>query len=189
MYVSVLILQPPGDALVELVHALRSGAPTDWDVTLVASPEQLLRRIGDASEHHLAIVPDRLGENEPGARELIGTIRQRAADMPIVVVAERGDVQLAADVVEAGATDLLVCGARLPQRIATLMGKLRRLFDVIDRNRLLDEHNARLREVIQSRLKIVGQSPQIRDLLDQIHRVAKIPRPVMIVGERGTGKE
>jgi DNA-binding NtrC family response regulator len=149
----------------------------------------LLRLVADSSQHHLAVVPDRLDDDTKPALALVRDIREAAADVPIVVAAEKGDVELAAAVIDAGATDLLVCGERLPQRIATLLGKLRKLFDVIDRNRLLDEHNAQLRETLQSRLKIVGSSPQIRDLLDQVRRVAAIPRPVMIVGERGTGKE
>jgi transcriptional regulator with GAF, ATPase, and Fis domain len=40
-----------------------------------------------------------------------------------------------------------------------------------------------------ARFQIVGQSPQITALIDQVRRVAQVPRPVLIVGERGTGKE
>ena len=36
---------------------------------------------------------------------------------------------------------------------------------------------------------IVGDSAPVRRLLDKIRRVAQVPRPVMILGERGTGKE
>ena len=32
-------------------------------------------------------------------------------------------------------------------------------------------------------------SPQIRQVLDVVERVARVPRPVLILGERGTGKE
>ena len=184
-----MILEPPEREFGELGRAFRSEVPADWHVTLVGSREELLRLIVDPSRHHLAIVPDRLGEDARVARELIGAIRDISPDVPIVVAAEQGSVDLAAEAIEAGATDFLVCGERLPQRIATLLGKLRKLFDVIDRNRILDEHNAQLREAIQARLKIVGRSPQIRSLLDEIRRVAEIPRPVLIVGERGTGKE
>lgn len=36
---------------------------------------------------------------------------------------------------------------------------------------------------------ILGRSPQMRELIAQIKRVASIPRPLLIIGERGTGKE
>jgi DNA-binding NtrC family response regulator len=187
--VSIVIFQPPDRKFGELDRAFRSEVPSDWNVTLVDSRQELLRLIIGSSAHQLAIVPDRLGEDAQTARELIEAIRRQAVDVPVIVAAEQGSVDLAADAIEAGATDFLVCGEHLPQRIATLLGKLRTLFDVIDRNRLLDEHNAQLRQAVQARLKIVGRSPQMQTLLDQIHRVAEIPRPVLIVGERGTGKE
>jgi transcriptional regulator with GAF, ATPase, and Fis domain len=37
--------------------------------------------------------------------------------------------------------------------------------------------------------RILGESPQMQRLIQQIERVAHIPRPLLIVGERGTGKE
>lgn len=37
--------------------------------------------------------------------------------------------------------------------------------------------------------QILGQAPAFLDLLDQVSRVAVLDRPVLIVGERGTGKE
>ncbi|MDJ0847185.1 MAG: sigma 54-interacting transcriptional regulator [Myxococcota bacterium] len=40
-----------------------------------------------------------------------------------------------------------------------------------------------------ARARILGESRQMQQLIDQIERVARIPRPLLIVGERGTGKE
>jgi transcriptional regulator with GAF, ATPase, and Fis domain len=107
----------------------------------------------------------------------------------VVVAAEEGNVAAAAEAISAGATDFLVCGSLLGERIATLLGKLRGLWEVLDENRRLDEHNARLRESLEAKSEIVGNSPSIRALLAAIARVAPIHRPLLIVGERGTGKE
>jgi DNA-binding NtrC family response regulator len=54
---------------------------------------------------------------------------------------------------------------------------------------MLHEQNARLREVERDRFRLVGDSPEMREVRQAIARVAVIPRPVLIVGERGTGKE
>ena len=121
--------------------------------------------------------------------DLIPQIRNLADNILVVAVSDRGSVESTARAIAAGASDFLVLGNQLRQRIATLLGKLRKLFEVIDRNRLLDEHNANLRESIQARLKILGESPQIKEMVKHIQRVALVPRPVLIVGERGTGKE
>jgi transcriptional regulator with GAF, ATPase, and Fis domain len=40
-----------------------------------------------------------------------------------------------------------------------------------------------------ARARILGESPQMQGLIEQIERVAHIPRPLLIIGERGTGKE
>lgn len=189
MRVAVIILEPPGQQFSRLRRTFRDEIPEDWKVRLVSSGEELIAAVGDRSEHHLVILPDGSGENEPSGLALIGLVRQISQDTPIVVMAEQGDVDLVARAIAAGATDFLVHGEHLGRRIATLLGKLSGLFEVIDRNRRLDEHNTQLRESIQARLKIVGESPQVKALLDQIRRVAQIPRPVLIVGERGTGKE
>ena len=106
----------------------------------------------------------------------------------MVAVAEQGNVELAAEAIQAGATDFLVRGGQLQERVSTLLAKARHLLELIERNRLLHERN-RLLEQAAQRYHIVGQSPQILEVLRRIRRVAKIPRPVLILGERGTGKE
>src|SRR5262245_41739615 len=131
----------------------------------------------------MVVLPDASGT------DLIKKIHQVDPELPVVLAAERGSVERAAKAIAAGASDFLVTGERLRERIGTLLGKMRGLFEAIERNRRLDEQNARLRESIQARFQIVGESPQVQKMIDQIQRVARVPRPLLIVGERGTGKE
>ena len=37
--------------------------------------------------------------------------------------------------------------------------------------------------------RILGESPALSDLLDRVSQVAPLTRPVLVIGERGTGKE
>lgn len=192
MHVAVWIDQPPRRDFAELAAAFQAEAGADWRVSLVPCEEELLEHVADPSSHHLVVVSDgspSAKKREDDGLALIAKVHAVSPDVPVVVVAERGNVDLAARAVAAGAVDLLVLGENLRQRIATLLGKLRALFEVIERNRALDEANARLVEKLQAQWKIVGRSPQIRKLLNQIRRVGAVPRPVLIVGERGTGKE
>ena len=96
---------------------------------------------------------------------------------------------LAQRAIQAGASDLLVLGPQLHERVATLVGKLERLFEMIARNRRLDEQNERFHHSVRESSRIVGESAQVKRLIGQIERVAGIPRPLLIQGERGTGKE
>jgi DNA-binding NtrC family response regulator len=128
----------------------------------------------DAAQRGLALVP------------AVHAIR---ADLPVVYVSEDGDVDTTREAVERGALELLVTDDRLADRAATLLGKLRVLFDALAHNRDLDERNLRLGETVDAHSRLVGVSAQVKQLVAQIERVARIPRPLLIQGERGTGKE
>ena len=56
-------------------------------------------------------------------------------------------------------------------------------------NEALDRDNTYYRSELGQRYRIVSKSPQIQSILEQIEQIASIPRPVLIRGERGTGKE
>jgi DNA-binding NtrC family response regulator len=189
MQVAVLILEPPGAAFERLRREFRSAAPANWRVSGISSIEELRSTLARDPGHHLIVIPNRLDGAEDASLELITSIRQVEAEAPIVVVADEGNVERAARAVAAGATDFLVQGENLGQRVATLLGKLTGLFEAISRSRLLSEDLAQLREKMAGPLRIVGRSSPMRELLKQINRIAAVPRPLLIVGERGTGKE
>jgi len=184
-----VIFEPPERDLTDLANEFRAAIGPGWHVGTVTSWERVLECVADRSCRHLVVIPDESGAGQPTGLALVAQVRAVSPDVPVVVTTQRGTVDLAARAVAAGATDLLVLGENLRQRIVTLLGKLRGLMEVIRRNRALDEDNVRLRETLQARLKILGTSRQIGELLDQVRRVAEVPRPVLIVGERGTGKE
>ncbi|MBC8351720.1 MAG: sigma-54-dependent Fis family transcriptional regulator [Planctomycetes bacterium] len=166
-------------------EAFREAAGDACDVETADTIDDLISSIETQEDRRLVVLPQQLAAQE----DLISRVRQHDEDIPIVVVARHGDVDAASQAVQMGATDFLVLGDRLPERIATLIGKLRGLFDAIVKNRLLSDRNAQLRDAIQARFEIVGESPQVRAMIEQIRLVAEVPRPLLILGERGTGKE
>jgi len=180
---SILILNAGAHDLGALREAFQVEVRPEDEVRLVPTLKELLVHVRDRSRSTMVVLPDQQG------LELIRKIHQADPEVPIVLAAERGSVERAAKAIAAGASDFLVTGERLRERIGTLLGKMRGLFEAIERNRRLDEQNARLREAIQARFQIVGESPQIKKMIDQVQRVARVPRPLLITGERGTGKE
>lgn len=185
MLQSVLILEGEPIQASHWINAFKLVVDDTCIFESLASIDDLLTAVRNGEDRRLLIIPQELVSNQP----LISQIRQLDPDVPLVVVAQHGDVAAASQAVEMGATDFLVLGDHLPQRIATLLGKLRGLYKAIDKNRLLAQRNTQLREAIQAKFEIVGKSPQIESMVEQIRRVAKIPRPLLIMGERGTGKE
>jgi DNA-binding NtrC family response regulator len=185
----VAILEPPQRSFGELADAFAAVLHAGARVERESSLDALTQLVGADANAPLLVVHEASTDGDVMGLELMPELRERFGDAAVVVVAEGDDVLLAQRAVQAGAADLLVLGPRLEERVGTLVGKLDRLFEVIDRNRRLDEQNERLHRSIQQRSKIVGESPQIKRLIAQIERVAHIPRPLLITGERGTGKE
>lgn len=186
---SIVLLKSPRLDLGALAQTFREQAGAPCEVRVTQSVKELLQSVADPGRQHLAILPEEAGRARRGAAQIVERLRRLPHDVAVVVAAEAGNVDAAARAAQAGANDFLVLGDRLPERVATLLGKMHALFEVMDRNRRLDARNAQLREAMEARYEIVGQSPQLRRLIEQIPRLATIPRPVLIVGERGTGKE
>ncbi len=185
----VLILDSPELALDEVRQALLSLVDASVRVEVVTDAETVLRRLGQELPVDVLVVPYPDGDGRTPAVRVMHDVRALDGAIPVVAVAERGDVNAAADAVGAGATDFLVRGDRLRDRLATLLAKVRRTLQLLDHNRSLREQNERLRKGVTERTRLIGQSPQMREVLERVARVAAIPRPVLIVGERGTGKE
>jgi len=183
-----ILVVGPGEELGELARCFRS-AGDECDVAQVVSAAEILERLRGGEPCDLVVVDYFLGDGKLSGTEIIREARALDGELPIVAVAEKGDVESAAAAVEAGAIDFLVRGGRLQERVSTLMGKVRKLLRLVEGNRLLREQNRLLQEADRARYRIVGESPQIIELIERIRRVASVPRPVLVLGERGTGKE
>ncbi len=184
----ILILDTPERSLAELGQAFRSVAP-DHTLEYVFEVEQLLGYLRTLQPVELVALHY---SGEPGVKNgasVIARIRELHESLPVIAVADRGSVELAAGAIQAGASDFLVKGDRLEERVATLLAKMGNVTRLIERNRRLKRQNRSLIESTGWPSQIIGNSPQIHALIEQIRRVAKIPRPVLIIGERGTGKE
>ena len=185
----ILVLDTPNGEMQALCEAFEAATQEACEVERVFSAERALAKLRAGLPWDLAIVDCDLGDGERSGLELLPAIRQAGGEMAIIAVAQRGDVALAAEAIAAGANDFLVRSGLLDQRVRTLLEKVRTHLRLIRRNRMLREQNMLLRVAAWEKYQIVGQSPQILEVVDRIERVAGIPRPVLIVGERGTGKE
>ena len=187
MQASVYLSAIRGGVANEVEQAFRAEIPAAWGVECLPSADAICRRLEQQSQPAIVVLCQPARGGAAAVAKQVRRVRQADSSAPIVIAAQSGDVESAAQAIAAGASDFLVCAENLRQRVATLLGKLRGLLEALDRNRRLDQDNADLRAHLQQ--PIVGRSPQIRRLLAQIRSVARVPRPVLIVGERGVGKE
>jgi len=114
---------------------------------------------------------------------LLRQLRERLPDIPILLITGWGSIDLAVEGMKAGAKDFITKpwqNEHLVQSVRTAL-KLAKPENVSVGRRKLDE-----RFQFEN---IVGEDPQLLDVLTTIGRVAPTDAPVLITGESGTGKE
>lgn len=182
-FARISILTPTDDPLTDLRSAFCDAAPGS-QVQMMEDEEGLKNELRENADDSLFVIHGRRA-----SPKLLGSMRELSATSLIVIAADQGSVETAASAIHMGANDFLVRGPQLTARVVTLLGKMGYLLDVLSDARNLDAQTTELQKELQFRCQIVGSSPQIQTLADRVRLVAHVPRPVLIVGERGTGKE
>ncbi|MBA1198466.1 sigma-54-dependent Fis family transcriptional regulator [Pseudomonas plecoglossicida] len=117
--------------------------------------------------------------------QLLEHLRGRDQELPVLLITGHGDVPLAVQAMRAGAYDFL----EKPFASDALLDSVRRALAL--RRLVLDNRSLRLalsdRQQLSTRL--VGQSPSMQRLRDQIGALAGTRADVLILGETGAGKE
>ncbi|HEY4804816.1 MAG TPA: sigma-54 dependent transcriptional regulator [Paraburkholderia sp.] len=102
----------------------------------------------------------------------------------LVVITGHASVETAVDALKSGAIDYLVKPINL-QRVKAILNRLPRAGDL---KAEIGTLRGELRRMGRFGL-MLGNSPTMQEVYDQIGRVAPTPASVMLVGESGTGKE
>ncbi|MFV3383672.1 sigma-54-dependent transcriptional regulator [Pseudomonas sp. NY15354] len=117
--------------------------------------------------------------------QLLEQLHGRDNDLPVLLITGHGDVPLAVQAMRAGAYDFL----EKPFASDALLDSVRRALAL--RRLVLDNRSLRLalsdRQELATRL--VGQSPAMQRLREQIGALAATRADVLILGETGAGKE
>ncbi|HVW28706.1 MAG TPA: sigma 54-interacting transcriptional regulator [Polyangiaceae bacterium] len=177
----LLLLESIPRSLEDLAAAFRATCP-DADVTGVRSFAALVDDVALRPEGTVVVIDRETGDGQKTGDDLVQKFRERHPQVPVVLTAKSGDVESARQAVAAGATDFLVRGASLVERVATLVIKLQGVLALLEENR-------ELRRSVELPFDLVGRSEATKALLELVERVGRVPRPVLIQGERGTGKE
>ncbi|HUH03264.1 MAG TPA: sigma-54 dependent transcriptional regulator [Kofleriaceae bacterium] len=137
-----------------------------------------------------------LGRGKRNGIEICAELRGTHADLPIIILTGHGNIDDAVQAVKAGATDFIVKDPYLEDKLDLSVEKIERMMDHLNERRRLEGENRelratnkRLREIAGRRWQIVGYSSALSGVLATVERVAPVPRPVLVLGERGTGKE
>jgi two-component system nitrogen regulation response regulator NtrX len=112
---------------------------------------------------------------------VLRTMHERGMDMPVIVYTGTGTFDRCVQAMRLGAYTFIDKGDPV-ERVA------REVESAVERRLLLAEVTT-LRRYAAEESALLGASPAMQKLKDAIARVARIPSPVLIIGESGSGKE
>jgi two-component system response regulator AtoC len=116
--------------------------------------------------------------------EILRWARAAEIDTELIVLTGHADVETAVQAMRLGAYDFITKPCK--------NAELREVVAKAAEKKALRRENSALKEVVNRRdglPSIVGRSPEIREVLAVITRVAVSDSPVLVQGESGTGKE
>jgi len=144
----------------------------------------------------LVILDLDLGPGEVSGLELLKEMKAANSDIPVMILTGVGTTATAVKAIKMGASDFLEKGFYLPEQLEAHVAKAEALLKIIEENRALRKEKDNLagqadffRKSQRRKYRIVGKSRALTSVLDAARQVAEIPRPVLIRGERGCGKE
>lgn len=149
-------------------------------VTATSNARSALQQI---DEHFSGIVISDIRMPDIDGMELLQKCVAIDPDLPVILVTGHGDVQLAVQAIRQGAYDFI----EKPFRRETLLDIVTR---AIEKRRLVLENRALRKQISQdSNTSIIGRSPSIMALKEQVAQIGKVDVTTLIHGETGTGKE
>ena len=113
--------------------------------------------------------------------EVLRTMRQRGIDVPVIVYTGTGNYDRCIQAIRLGASGFIDKSEPMERVVHEVETALER--------RRLNGEIASLRKYLATDSPLLGDSPAMQKLKDEITRVAPIPSAVLIVGESGAGKE
>ncbi len=153
-----------------------------YQVALAVNQEEALEAVR-SGQLHLVISDMNFSKNVTGEEglELLRKIKVLSPGLPVILLTAWGSIPLAVEGVRLGAFDFETKpwdNQILLQRIHTAL-----TLSALSGEEAAEDDNG------FDRCGIIGESPQILNIIDKVKRIAPTDAPVLITGENGTGKE
>ncbi len=102
-------------------------------------------------------------------------------DVPFVMISGHGNIDTAVEAIKIGAFDYISKPPDLNRLLLTVNNAIEK--------KTLKRENKKLKAKVGKKYEIIGDSPQIKEVMETIDKVAPTDARVLITGENGTGKE
>ena len=167
-------------ALEEYLGGLQAGGAP---LSVYSAPDGELAR-AVLEERSIDLVVSDLMLPDTTGIQLIGEIRKRSKEIPVLILTGQPSIETAIEAIRAGADDYLL----KPVDLNHLGKKVQALLE----GARLRTENRNLRRRLAEEFRassIAGNAPALREVLDRCAQVAPTDVTVLIEGESGTGKE
>jgi two-component system, NtrC family, nitrogen regulation response regulator NtrX len=149
-----------------------------YRVRAAATGEEFLRQVGQTPPDLVILDVWLPGMDGIAALE---EVKRLHPELPVIMMSGHGTVETAVKATKLGAYDFIEKPLSLEKTVLAVRNALDRL--------RLEQENLVLRQTLEERYEIVGDSPAIQTLRVQIQSAAPSHGRVLIRGESGTGKE
>jgi DNA-binding NtrC family response regulator len=116
--------------------------------------------------------------------ELLGKLKESNPEIQVIMMTAYGSIETAVEAMKLGAYHYVNKPINLDELKLNINKALQSHHLLMENKYLKEELEEKYRD-----LKIVGESPEIKEVLSRVSRVAKTNSTVLIIGESGTGKE
>lgn len=113
--------------------------------------------------------------------EILEKLKKSRPGLPVVMMSGHGTIEMAVRATKYGAYDFIEKPLSMEKTILTIRHAL-------NQNKL-ERENLGLRQILEHKYQIVGESKAIKSLMKQLEVAAPTNGRVLIYGENGTGKE
>ncbi|MCZ6680442.1 MAG: sigma-54 dependent transcriptional regulator [Candidatus Poribacteria bacterium] len=160
------------------------------EAVAVGTAEEGLEMISKSPDaFDLVILDLDFGDGKMNGIAGLEAIKKINPTIPVIILTGKGTISTAVEAIKLGAQEYVEKNFYIEENMDLALTRLDHLIRATIDNKRLRREREFYREELKGQYNIVGKSRAIQQVLEQIKVVAPIPRPVLIRGERGTGKE
>lgn len=173
-------------------------------VKCLADAESALEWVGQrdgrpclpAGRPDLVVLDLDFGPGKMNGLEALEKMKAAEAELEVLILTGKGTIEAAVKATRLGAADFVEKDIYIGDRVAAAVRQVAAHVQTLAEKRALESERSALlkerdyfRERMRERYDIVGDSAALTEALELAKRAAPLPRPVLLRGERGTGKE
>ena len=166
-------------------------------VQCLAEAESALQRLAKRdSRPELVVLDLDFGPGKMNGVEALEKMKALDRDLEVLILTGKGSIEAAVKAMRLGAADFVEKDLYIGDRVSAAVGRIAGHIQALAEKKALESERRALlkerdyfRERMRERYNIVGDSAALIKALELAKQAARLPRPVLLRGERGTGKE